>query len=251
MQTLASLDRRRMYGDLAWTWPIVSPPDDYIEETEEFVKLIRKHSKIPVNSVVNFGCGGGHNDFTLKKHFAVTGVDISQSMLGLARELNPENMYLHGDMRSVRLGRLYDAVTVFDAINYMRSADSLKAAFMTAFSHLKSGGVFLTNVEETKERFKQNKTKCSSHSLGDLEITLLENYYDSDPDDTWYESNFIYLIRRAGELQMETDSHILGLFSFDQWLELMGEVGFRVKKIRSAVPDQEGNLIPTLVGIKP
>ena len=27
-------DQRRLYRDLAWTWPIISAPETYVEETE-------------------------------------------------------------------------------------------------------------------------------------------------------------------------------------------------------------------------
>ena len=28
-------DERRLYHDLAWTWPIVSPPERYVREARE------------------------------------------------------------------------------------------------------------------------------------------------------------------------------------------------------------------------
>lgn len=251
MQTFVSADKRRMYGDMAWTWPIISPPDDYIKETEEYVRLIKDHSNIPVKQVLNLGCGGGHNDYTLAKHFAVTGVDLSHDMLNLARQLNPDVTYVNGDMRAVRLGQGFDAVVVFDSINYMRTQDSLKAAFMTAYTHLRPGGVFIACIEETKESFTQNKTLTSTHSEGDVEITLVENYYDPDPADTCYEANFVYMIRRAGELSMETDCHLLGLFELNAWMEAMQAVELDVFKRESAFKTLDGKSIPILIGLKP
>ena len=69
MKILSGKDERRLYGDLAWTWPIISPVEDYIEETELFSKLIKEHSTIEVNTLLHLGCGGGHNDYTFKKTF--------------------------------------------------------------------------------------------------------------------------------------------------------------------------------------
>ena len=74
-------DQQRLYHDLAWVWPIISPPQDYIEETEQLCRIIREHSQIEVKTLLDLGCGGGHNDCTLKKHFNVTGVDASGAML--------------------------------------------------------------------------------------------------------------------------------------------------------------------------
>ncbi len=251
MKTFVSRDKRRLYDDLAWTWPIISPPEEYIDETEEMIGLIRKYARIPVKRVINFGCGGGHNDHTLKQHFHVTGVDISENMLSLARVLNPEVTYVTGDMRSVRLGERFDAVTIFDAISYMRTIESLRAAFNTAYSHLRPGGVFVTYVEECAEQFRQNKTTVLTKSQGDTEITLIDNSYDPNTDDTWYECHLIYLIRQRGELTIETDCHLLGLFPLQTWQDEMSAAGFEVHRHNSSVPNDAGELCPTLVGVKP
>lgn len=249
--TFSNADQRRMYGDLSWAWPIICPPDDYVKETEEYVRLVRKYARIPVSAVANFGCGGGHNDFTLKKSFEVTGVDISDQMISLARELNPEITYVCGDMRSVRLGRLFDAVTAFDAINYMQTIAGLKAAIRTAFSHLRPGGAFVTQVQDVAGNFRQCQTRCSTHSRTDTDITLLENYYDPDPSDTWYEALYIYLIRRSGELTMETDIHHRGLFPMDTWRQFMKEAGFELHEDQIQLPADDGGSIPALIGVKP
>jgi len=43
-------------------------------------------------------------------------------------------------MRSVRLGRTYDAVIIHDAIMYMTTEDDLVAALATARAHLAPAG---------------------------------------------------------------------------------------------------------------
>ena len=75
----------RLYDDLAWLWPIVSPPEDYREECVEYRQLIEQRSRRPVRSLLHLGCGGGHHDYHLQRHLAVTGVDRSPAMLALAR----------------------------------------------------------------------------------------------------------------------------------------------------------------------
>jgi len=244
-------DQRRLYGDLAWIWPIISPPEHYIEETEKFCKVIREHSQTEVKPLLDLGCGGGHNDYTLKKHFEVTGVDVSLPMLELARRLNPEVNYSLGDMRTVRLGKTFDAVTIFDSINYMLTVEDLRAAFVTAFRHLKPSGVFLTLVEGSTERFQQNRTLCSTHSRDDIEITFIQSYYDPNPTDTTYEATFVYLIRRGGRLEIETDRHLCGIFGLDIWFGLLKEVGFEVKQMEFRPSGMEGEGYPMLVCIKP
>jgi SAM-dependent methyltransferase len=239
-------DQRRLYGDLAWTWPIISPPEEYIEEVEQFYEILRKYSRIEARTLLDLGCGGGHNDNTLKRYFEVTGVDVSEAMLSLARRLNPEVTYLLGDMRTVRLGKTFDVVFIADSIDYMLTLDDLRAAFVTAFVHLKPGGVFCTYAEVTVESFRQNRTECTTRAQGDVEITFIENYYDPDPTDTTYESTFVYLIRRGGRLEIETDRHLGGIFSLETWPRLLREVGFEVQQTEFC---EEG--IPMFVCLKP
>jgi len=223
-------DQRRLYGDLAWIWPIVSPPEHYVGEGELFTKLIRKHSRIPVKTLLHLGCGAGHLDLTLKKHLMITGVDLSDKMLALARPLNPEVVYCHGDMRTVRLRKEFDAVVIADSITYMLSERDLRKAFVTAWTHLKPGGVFFTYAELTVERFEQNKTEVTACERGGTEIVFIENTFDPDPRDTTCELTFVYLIREKGRLRMETDRHIAGLFRLGTWNDLLEDVGFNVRQ---------------------
>lgn len=223
-------DQRRLYSDLAWLWPIISPPQDYVEETEQLCRAIRDSSLIEVSRLLHLGCGGGHNDYTLKEHFDVTGVDLSDAMLELARRLNPQVAYARGDMRTVRLGACFDAVTLLDSVNYMVTVEDLRATFATAFAHLKPGGVFVTIAELTRESFQQNRTYSSTHARGDIEVAFIENHYDHDPNDTSYEVTFVYLIRRRGELKIETDRHLCGVFALDVWESALKETGFEVSR---------------------
>jgi len=252
MKTSSGKDERRLYSDLAWAWPIISPVEDYKEETELFSKLIKEHSKIEVKTLLHLGCGGGHNDYTFKKHFKVTSIDISEDMLRLAKKLNPEVNYQYGDMRTIRLEERFDAVIALDSINYIKTEEDLQRTFITAYEHLKQGGVFLTFVEQIAGQFKQNNTTHSTHSQGDVEITFIESYYDPDPADTSYETTFIYLVRVGGKLEVHSDCHLCGIFKLETWLKLLKEIGFKV--IQNKFEHStfiKGESYPILICIKP
>lgn len=119
--------QRRLYGDLAWLWPIISLPAEHIRENEEFARMIRERSPDPVRTLLHLGCGGGHDDFTLKRHFQVTGVDLSTAMLEKVKQLNPELEYHLGDMRTIRLVKTFDSVIIGDSIGYMLTKEELLA----------------------------------------------------------------------------------------------------------------------------
>jgi SAM-dependent methyltransferase len=245
-------DSQRLYHDLSWIWPTISPPEDYVEETEFFSRIIKEKANIDVRSLLHLGCGGGRNDFTFQKHFDVTGVDISEEMLDLAKELNPKSEYIHGDMCSGRLGRKFDSVAALDSVNYMKNEEELSQLFRTAHEHLNPGGVFLTVVEESFERFKQNRTISSTHSRGDTQITFIENSYDPNPEDNHFEMTFIYLVRDKGNLEIHTDSHIWGLFKMETWRRLLKETGFDMQELKFEHSTfLEDAYLPMFVCLKP
>ena len=240
IKNTTTYDAPLLYSELVWIWPIISPPEDYVKETVYFGRLIETQSTIPVTTLLHLGCGGGHNDFTFKKRFTVTGVDISDPMLGLAGGLNPEAEYAAGDMRTMRLERLFDAVALLDAINHMTVESDLRAVFLTAWEHLRPGGIFLTVNEVSPGAFVQNKLYCTSHKKDGVEIAFVENLYDPDPSDTSYEHTCLYLIRRDGELTIRSDRCLCGLFDCALVRSLLEETGFAVEEVRPNDSDAPG-----------
>jgi SAM-dependent methyltransferase len=244
-------DQQRLYKDLAEYFPVITPPEDYLEEGEYFAQVIKNTSPIESKTLLDLGCGGGNDDFALKKYFKVTGVDLSPEMLKLAKKLNPEVKYLQGDMRTIRLKEEFDAVVVFDSINYMLSKEDLRSVFETAHAHLKPGGLLLIVIEITPENFRQNFTRTSVNLKDDVEVVFIENMFDPDPADSTYEGTYIFLIREKGTLRIETDRHICGIFSLETWFDLLQESGFKVNKLDFNVTDPEAQNYPLLACVKP
>jgi SAM-dependent methyltransferase len=244
-------DERRLYGDLAWLWPTMSPPEHYRDEAKVYAHLIGAYARRPARTLLHLGCGGGHIDHWLRADFRVTGLDISPAMLGLARRLNPDVRYLEGDMRSARLGEAFDAVTLFDSNCYMLSEADLGAAFATAFAHLAPGGVFLTYAELLAETFEQDKAKVTTMTGERVTLTYLEHAFDPDPADTTVETTYVYLIRRDGAFRVETDRHLNGLFPKATWLKLMHDAGFEAHEVEAQLWPADFDEPVTFVAIRP
>jgi SAM-dependent methyltransferase len=249
----------RLYGELAWLFPIITPLEHYLEETEQLCRLIRQLGRIPVESVLHLGCGAGHSDFVLKRHFRLTGVDSSPAMLGLARKLNPEVDYRQADMRELELDRRFQAVVSVDALDYLASEEELERTFRGAFRHLEPGGLFLFVVEQTRESFVQDGTVHWTKKHGELTVTLIENNHDPNPDDSTYEYTLLYLIRRGARLRIETDSHLCGLFPEAVFLRHLEEAGFEASRLEWKPPKEAleyagltgQESFPMFVGIRP
>jgi SAM-dependent methyltransferase len=177
--------------------------------------------------MLELGSGGGNNASHLKADFEMTLVDLSDEMLGVSRALNPECEHIQGDMRSVRLGRIFDAVFVHDAIMYMTTEPDLEAAMETAFVHCKPGRAALFVPDFVRENFVP-ETQHGGHDHEGRGLRYLEWAYDPDPADNVYIVDFAYLLRdKDNSIRVEHDRHYEGLFSRATWLNLLQQTGFQ------------------------
>jgi SAM-dependent methyltransferase len=211
------------YNELAWTDELLVDPADCEAEVETIVRLLRTTARPEPLTLLHLGSGGGAYDRVLKRHFAVTGVDVSPGTLALARASNPDVEYLEGDMRTLRLGREFDAVIIPDSIDYMVTRDDLDAALHTAALHLRPGGAVLV-VAKPAETFRDNNFAYVGEREG-VHITVLENNRVDPARPGCYEATLVYLVRRAGELSIHTDRHLLGLFPRQAWDEAFVAAG--------------------------
>ncbi len=117
----------------------------------------------PVREVLKLGSGDGNNASHMKHAFAMTLVEPADGMHHISRALNPECEHVPGDMRTVRLGRAFDAIFVHEAVMYMTTEDDLRAALTTVAIHLAPGGVALVAPDATTETFRE----ATEHGGGD------------------------------------------------------------------------------------
>lgn len=140
----------RLYRDLASWFPLLTPPGDYAEEAGIYRRVFQDLAapRRP-RTLLELGSGGGHSASHLKAWFEVTLVDLSPEMLEVSRALNPECAHVAGDMRTMRLGRQFDAVFLQDALGYLTTVEDLRAAAQTAFAHCTPGGATASHIDHS------------------------------------------------------------------------------------------------------
>jgi SAM-dependent methyltransferase len=245
------MKQHTLYTDLAKWWPLLSAPGEYKEEAEIYrAALIVNSSRKPV-TLLELGSGGGNNASHLKRHFRMTLVDLSPRMLAVSKALNPECEHSQGDMRTVRLGRLFDAVFIHDAIDYMTTPHQLSQAIATAYLHCSPGGAALFVPDWTAERFRPS-TSYGGHNLGDRGLRYLEWTVDPNPRDSQYTLFMSYLILERNRVrQVPLEAHHCGLFPERKWLDIIREAGFRAKKLPYEHSSWESHAHVMFMGLKP
>lgn len=97
----------------------------------------------PVGSVLDLGCGTGLHLAALQRAFdcGAVGVDVQPELIEYAQVTHPNVELLVGDLRSVRLGRQFDAVLCLgNSLSYQLTDDDLLAAAKTFAAHTRPGG---------------------------------------------------------------------------------------------------------------
>jgi hypothetical protein len=230
--------QHRLYGDLAPWWPLISPVEDYREEAAGFVRLLRTAER-PTTEILELGSGGGHCASYLASEFTMTLVDLASPMLAVSRELNPTCEHLQGDMRTIRLGRQFDAVFIHDAIDYLTTESHLRETMETARAHCRPGGVVVLAPDHTAETFESGSDHGGTDAPDGRGARYLEWSWDPDPTDTCIQTEYVFVLRHAhGAVEIVSETHTTGLFSRKVWLRQLREVGFEA---RARVEDADGH----------
>lgn len=226
------MSEARIYNELAHLWPLISPPLEDATRVEQIVSHLGD-----CRSILELGCGAGHTLCQMdRERFDLTGVDASSAMIELSRERNPHATHHVADMRTVRLERTFDAVVAHDALEYMVTERDLRDALATAAAHLEVGGTFIAAVTDIDETFIQHDCAADTHDQDNTQVTHI-SYVRRHPSAVGVQLEMVLLIREAGELRIEHDTHHCGLFPEARWRSLFQETGF---ELQSHTADESG-----------
>jgi SAM-dependent methyltransferase len=245
------IPRLRIYQELADWFHLLTAPDEYAEEAAYYQTRIIEACATPPRTLLELGSGGGNNASHMKARFEMTLVEPSAGMLAISRSINPECEHVQGDMRTVRLGREFDAVFIHDAIVYMTTEADLRRAIETAWVHCRRGGAALFAPDYVRENFRP-AAEHGGHDGPDRALRYLEWHFDPDPADTTYTVDYALMLRdRDGSVRVEHDRHLEGLFSRDVWLRLIAEAGFEASVHRFDHSELEPGQYEVFIGTKP
>ncbi len=225
-----------LYRDLVPWYDLVDPPSEHEQEAARYLAAFEHAASPPPETLLELGAGAGNNAFHLKRRFRCTLTDLSEEMLMLSREANPECEHSTGDMRSLRLGRTFDAVLVHDAVMYMTTEEDLAAVARTAFAHTRPGGAAVFAPDCVAESFRET-TDVIAGEKGARALRCLEWKWDPDPTDQTYVVEYAFLLRDAGGVKAVHDRHVEGLFATATWFRILASAGYRVETIERPIGD--------------
>lgn len=144
------------YDTLASFYDALTENVDYEARSAYISGFFLRYGVKPGDSVLDLACGTGSVTKCLEKTgYNMRGVDLSEEMLTVAKHKCPEAEFFCCDMTEYRSEKPFDGcVCCLDSINHLPGIDDVRKCFSAVASNLKSGGIFIFDVNTPyKHRF--------------------------------------------------------------------------------------------------
>jgi SAM-dependent methyltransferase len=155
---------------------------DYLEFSRkmgEYLPASLEALEARPGNILDLACGEG--TFALKAAelgFRVTGLDISETMLGFARDriraAGADVDFVRADMRAMPFAGGFDLVTCwFDSLNYILDSDDLRAVFHGIAGALDEGGLLIFDMNTAyglAVNWRENPCYVRQDSAGVFEV---------------------------------------------------------------------------------
>jgi SAM-dependent methyltransferase len=226
------------YSELAPFWPLLSPVEEYADEAAWIARAIDGRAP-SARTLLELGSGGGHNAFHLARRYSLTLTDLSPAMIEVSARLNPACEHVVGDMRTLRLGRLFDVVLAHDAIDYMTTEADLEAVVETASQHLAPGGLAVFLPDHVTERYEPG-TECGGSDGPDGRgVRYLEWTSEVPPGATVGITHYSFLVRDpGGAVRCLHEAHPFGLFPEATWVSVFERRGLDVEVVEEETAEE-------------
>lgn len=140
------------YGEFAKIYDeLINEDINYDEMVDRIIEICNSYN-VELNDYLDIACGTGNVTIRLAKYFKnIYGVDLSEDMLREAfdkfKEARIKGKIICQDMTELSLNKEFDLITsVLDSTNYITDLNDLQNYFNGVYTHLKSNGLFIFDV---------------------------------------------------------------------------------------------------------
>jgi ubiquinone/menaquinone biosynthesis C-methylase UbiE len=218
-----------LYGSLAWCYDFISTGEEHKKEASFIQTAIKALKKSEGDRLLDVGCGHGWHDYFLKKDFKITGVDLNETILEIAKKRNPDVDYSLGDVRNLDLNKEFDVVLSFDALEHLLTYEELETALTNLLKHLAEDGVLIFHLDRLRETFQEFRIAGSGqYTKGDTHVAFLDLEYDKNPEDAIADGCLVFLIKEEGkDLYVRLLEAKSGLFELAEIQRILDDMGLK------------------------
>jgi len=222
-----------MYSNLSKVYDIFINDYDYEFIIKKIDPILKKNN---VKNILDLACGTGNMTMRLySRGYNVSGVDISEKMLAIAKEKSSIKNYkipfFCQDMREFNVNKKFDAIVSFtDGYNYLMSENDIRKSFARVFDSLNDNGVFIFDMSSIYkfENIIGNKTFAENDESASY---IWENYYDKDKHILEFDIT-LFIKKENSELFEKTvESHIQKGYEVDDVKKMLIDLKFEIEDI--------------------
>jgi ubiquinone/menaquinone biosynthesis C-methylase UbiE len=239
------MTKQMLHNQLAKYYDRVYSFKDYLDEAVRLQNLIIKYLESGGNSLLDVACGTGLHLKHLKDDFSCNGVDISKSMLRIARKNAKGVSFKEADMRTLQLEKQFDIIVcLLSSIGYVKTAAGLEKTILNFSKHLKKGGLALIEPSHAKSVYVIGEPRIAAYDGKDSKIARIN--YTNFRQATAVLNMHILIADRGKDAKYFVDRHEMGLFGINNTLRIMKAAGLKSKYLKNGLmPGRE-----LFVGIK-
>ena len=203
----------------------------YLEWEEYLLQLLYLNNVKPDARITELGCGTGTmTELLADEGFKMSGVDLSEDMLRLAREKCPDIPFKQMDMRELSLDEPQDVIlSIADSMNYLSSVDDLSKTLKGVYDALVPGGVFIFDLK-TEFFFKYVVRNQTFKEHGHGFSYVWKNYYDEVEKFHTYDVSIRHK-DEEGKLIVDNELHKQYVFGADDIKQAAIYGGFKSAKV--------------------
>ncbi len=192
-------------------------------------------------NLIDVGCGSGeHCQELSRRGFSCTGIDISESMLQVARRRFPgAGTFLRANILEFTFFEEFDiAISLFGTLNYLLENDDITTAFRNISDSLKNGGTAVFEIWNSFPVSRIRQKKLSHISTTHSDAATIERFRGftliEESPRTIVEVKYRYIITDAMGTRELADQHIMRAFSRKEIETSISEIGLRIVHIFSS-----------------
>lgn len=200
-----------MYRELAGYYDLIYADKDYRKEASLLRAIARKECRSGGRELLDVGCGTGRHIEHLRRWYRCTGLDLSPSMLKIARKRLPRVAFELGSMEDFSLGSQFDVITcLFGALGYTRAVERMTRAIGSMAGHLKPGGVLLIAPWCSPDQWKAGFLMGRIGQAPGVTVARVTRSSKPSPRMSRFEAH--YLVGRKQGIAHVVETQELGLF---------------------------------------
>lgn len=209
-----------------------APYDEWVQFVKE--KMV-KHKGSSV-SLLDLACGTGELSIRFAKEgFRVTGVDLSEDMLAVARAKSEDAglkiPFFQQNMADLEGQGEFDIIGIFcDSLNYLQTEEEVNATFASVFEHLDSNGLFIFDVHSIYK--VTNVFIHQTFALNEENISYIWNSFPGKyPNSVEHELSFFVLDDQTGKYDRFDELHYQRTYTVKQYTKWLNAAGFDLLEV--------------------